>query len=152
MTKLADLRALATAHGVLGWLAAGGLVAVAALALLRGWQRKLALAAAAVVLAATVAAALGLALEPAYEERLRQRLFLRSASLGWLFERKLHAAIVAVLVAWSALLLLLALARAREPRLRAELGRAATAGFVASAVLGLFAVVAASLVARAARF
>jgi hypothetical protein len=48
--------------------------------------------------------------------------------------------------------LLLALARSRDPRLRAELGRAATAGFVASALLGIFAAVAASIVARVAHF
>jgi membrane protein YqaA with SNARE-associated domain len=152
MTTPESLRVLASVHGVVGWIAAAALATVAGLVLARGWQRKTELLAAAATLAATVGAALGFALEPAFDERLRQRLFAHSASLGWLFERKLHAATVAVLLTWGALWLLLALHRARAPRLRTELGRAATAGFVASAVLIVFASVAASVVARSARF
>lgn len=152
MTAPQDAHVLALAHGALGWAAAVGLGVVAVLALFCGWSRRIQLAAAAAVLVATLTAALGFVLEPAYEDRLRQRLFVRSPSLGWLFERKLHAAIVAVLLAWSGLFLLVALRRARAPELRAELRRAATVGFAVAAALAALAAIAASFVARVVHF
>src|SRR6185312_5465887 len=93
---------------------------------------------------------LGLALHDTYRSRLRQRLFVQAPALGWLFERKLHAAFAATLLAVGGLALLGALAR--DERAARELRRSALLAWCAAAALSVFASIASALVARHARF
>lgn len=83
------LRSLARVHGVLAWVS----VAALAIAVVAVWRRRasgaLLGALAAGIGAATFAT--GAALHGPFQAKLRQRLFLASAALGWLFERKEHA-------------------------------------------------------------
>lgn len=96
MTREA-LRALSQAHGALAWASIAALVIAVAWAF-RGRRSG--------ALAASIAAALGIAtfvtgamLHMPFQVKLRQRLFLASAALGWLFERKEHAAFGALALA-----------------------------------------------------
>lgn len=147
------LHTLERAHGLVAWSATVGLIAAAALAVRRGRARAASRVAALAAILLTAAAALGLWIHPAYDAHLRQRLFIRSAQLGWMFERKHHLAVVAVLLTWSALFSLFAASplRASDPA-RSELARATTVGLVASAALALTASVLGALVARVAHF
>lgn len=91
------LRSLSRAHGALAWAAAAAL----AVAVIAVWRRRAsggALAALAAALGAG-AFATGALLHVPFQVKLRQKLFLASASLGWLFERKEHAAFGALALA-----------------------------------------------------
>lgn len=148
------LRAIERAHAILAWLATLALVLSALASLRRGPARRGLLGAGALASALLlITGALGALLDEGYRGRLRQRLFLASPTLGWLFERKLHLAFGAILLAISALSALLALRRddAAGPRAR-SLARAVTLALGASALLALFASVASTLVARRAIF
>lgn len=45
---------------------------------------------------------MGLLLHMPFQSRLRQKLFIKAAAVGWMFERKEHAAFGAVLLSWCA--------------------------------------------------
>ena len=158
------LRALARIHGVVAWLATAALV-IAAWALTRSTPAPRAsapaprapLTACASALGLLGAcAAVGLAMHDAYRSRLRQRLFLDSPALGWLFERKQHFAFGAVLLACAGLAALLGARRiARRPAdadVARDLSSAARLAFTASALLALTASIASVIVARRASF
>jgi hypothetical protein len=85
-----QLRSLVAAHGALAWAAvaatAGALIAVG-----RRWKGGAAIGGVAAALTAATFVT-GALMHPPFQARLRQRLFLASAALGWLFERKEHAA------------------------------------------------------------
>ena len=154
--NLETLRAIARLHALCAWIATAALIA-AAVVHARGASRKLAaqLGAAAMGLA-LVAGALGMALHDGYRARLRQRLFLASTSLGWLFERKQHLAFGAVLlaVAGAALTTVTRRVEARpgNEALAHELRRGASAAWIASALLALCASIASAWVARRMTF
>ncbi len=103
-----------------------------------------------------VASGLGLALHDTYRAKLRQRLFIGTPSLGWLFERKLHVAFAATLLGVGALATLARLDRARldgaGAQERRDLARGAALAWGASAVLALAASVASAIVGRRAHF
>lgn len=84
------LRAVARVHGAFAWAAVAALLA----AVVAVWRRRAIGAALATGAAALGAAtfATGAVMHLPFQARLRQRLFLASAALGWLFERKEHAA------------------------------------------------------------
>lgn len=147
------LHTLERVHGLVAWAATAALVAASVLKLRRGRSRPASIAATLAVLALTVASAFGLWLHPAYDAHLRQRLFVRSAELGWMFERKHHLAVVAVLLGWSALLSALAAAplTALHPA-RPPLARAATVGLVASTTLALVAAIIGAVVSQTTHF
>lgn len=158
--SLDAIRALERAHGILAWLATAAIV-LAFLALLRARAHlRLALLLGLLATAlATITGALGLQLDDPYRSRLRQKLFVKSASLGWLFERKEHFAFGAILLAFAGIASLGAAwaigarrsAASAEPLTR-ELRRGATAAWAASALLAIAASVASAVVARHARF
>jgi hypothetical protein len=146
-----SLHALARLHALAAWAATAGLVAAAWLFARGARTRRLAGGiAAALVLAA---AGLGVALHDPYRAHLRQRLFVEAPGLGWLFERKLHLAFAAVLLAVSALATALHLDR-RPPGAAGarDLQRAAALGWTASAALALAASIASAIVAGRAHF
>jgi hypothetical protein len=90
------LRVLERVHGHLGWLSVAALLHPAIL--LRP-ARRVRLARLAVALATSfvvATAALGAYLYPEYRARLKQRIFVESPRLGWIFERKEHLAVGAV--------------------------------------------------------
>jgi hypothetical protein len=159
------LRRIAAVHGALAWLSAA-LLAIAAVFLARrkiGGLRGLSLTIAATATALiTASSALGMLLHEPYQRRLRQRIFIQSAPLGWLFERKEHLAFGALCLAWCALVAFVALSL-RERRLaRAgalldsdspdpalqHLGAAAVRAYAAAALLAAAACVASAVVGR----
>lgn len=105
---------LAHAHGALAWAAALGVTAALGAALSRRAPRARAPLAAVAAALVSAAFAAGLPLDRPYRGRLRQQVFIDSAALGWLFERKLHLSFGAVALAWCALALLAASALARR--------------------------------------
>jgi hypothetical protein len=141
-------RWLALLHGALAWLATALLVASAwraarpssSAAAPRAPGAALPAAAAVLVL---LAAGVGLVLEPAFLHGLRQRLFLHSATLGWLFERKQHLSAGALFLALGAAALAPAV---RGPAARA-FAPAARRASIAAAALALAAAVSGTLVA-----
>jgi hypothetical protein len=148
------LRWLARAHGVAAWLAVAGLIVAAALSLRRrgaGGRADLVANADATALV-TASFAAGLALDLPYRALLRQRVFIESPALGWLFERKAHLAFGALALAWSALALRAAaaaraLSRPPAPWAR-DLERGARSALFGSAVLALIAAACSTIVAR----
>lgn len=85
-----ELRSLSTLHGALAWAAVASLV----VSLAAAWRARRWLFPAILVAAAlsTGAFATGITLHGPFQSKLRQKLFLASAPLGWLFERKEHLA------------------------------------------------------------
>jgi hypothetical protein len=158
-------RRLAVAHGVLAWVAALALAA-ATIRLTRGRPGAPLLRAQAAVTTtlATLAFASGALLELPYRVHLRQRLFLASRGLGWLFERKLHLAFGALVFAWCALAVLLAAQIAHgtppvkakavspDPQVTARLVRASCLAYAVAALFALVACAASSIVAAKMRF
>ncbi|MDI1476927.1 hypothetical protein [Polyangium sp. y55x31] len=150
------LRRVALVHGVLAWIAAVALVALAiALVRLRKDARisrwiRLASAAATSFVAASFAT--GVWLDLPYRTHLRQRLFLASRALGWLFERKLHLSFGALVLAGLALAALFAAGTGGPDEPSRTLRRASRTGYVASAFFALAACVIGTLVATRARF
>lgn len=162
------LRKLSSAHGVLAWIGVAALALAAWLVARRspgGPARALTLAvAAAATSLLSITGALGFLLHAPYQSRLRQRIFLQSPAMGWLFERKEHLAFGSLGLAWCALAAILALrARARRRRplvtppsasperpdpVAFELRRAALWAYAASALLAAAAAIASALVAR----
>jgi hypothetical protein len=145
---------LERAHAVIAWLATAALVMAAWVAVRGRPPRRGALATGGAALALVIAAgATGLALHDPYRARLRQRLFLRSMQLGWLFEQKQHLAFAALLFAVAASASLGALALAEHPpALARDLRRSAALAGTAAALFAVAASVASAIVARTARF
>jgi hypothetical protein len=148
--SLEALRSLARLHAWTAWLATLAL-GIAALLHARGRRGSSAMGAiaAALVLATS---AIGLAMHDGYRARIRQKLFIASTTLGWLFERKQHLAFGATLLAVSATASSFAALRAVDRVFARELRRAALVGWVASAALALAASSASAIVARTMRF
>jgi hypothetical protein len=152
--NLAAPGSLEQLHAVVAWAATAALVAAAWVCARGKAPRRWALGAGAAAIGlAVVAAGLGVALHVTYRAKLRQRLFIDSPALGWLFERKLHVAFAALLLGVSALATsaLLAWGAPDAPGAR-ELRRSAALAWGASAALALAASIASAIVARHAHF
>jgi hypothetical protein len=131
---LIALRVAEHVHGHLGWLAAAALVHPAVLLRTSGRRAHLAVGLGTGI--ATLAAAVGVALYPAYREQLKPSIFADAPGLGFAFERKEHLAFGAVALAWagaSAYVAALAAGVVARPPLR----RASHACFVMAAVLAV---------------
>lgn len=152
------LRRLTLVHGIVAWLDALLLIVVA-IQLLRQnesdkpwwniwgfgspstpcppnpWFRPLAAAAS---LGAMAAFASGMALELHYRVHLRQRLFIASKTLGWLFERKMHLSFG--VLAFASIGLIALLLTRKDPRFFPSMRSAyllATAFALAASILSL---------------
>ena len=131
MSELA-LRTIERIHGHLGWLAAAGLLHPAIF--LRRKNRRAVLSASLSTLAITAAVVLGIVLYPEYRATLKQPLFVKAPTSGWMFERKEHLAVAALAFAWVGLVAHVAAPRFPRPtRPRAE--RLAHVAFVVSFAL-----------------
>jgi hypothetical protein len=119
-------------HGHIAWLAVAALVHPAIL--LRHTRRRAHMAVGFAVALVTCASALGIALYPAYRAALRQPIFARSATVGYLFERKEHLAFGVLILSWTGAVTYAAAAFA-EVAVREPLRRAAHWAFTAAAVL-----------------
>jgi hypothetical protein len=128
---LDPLRIQEHVHGHLGWLAA---IALAHPAVLLRRGRRANLAVALAVALTTLAAALGVAMYGAY--KLRQPIFVSSAAVGYLFERKEHLAVGVVGFAWTGAVTYVAAAFA-EPTMSALFRKASHRAFVAAAALAV---------------
>ncbi len=144
------LRLLEHVHALLAWVGTLGLVLAAWLFLRSSASTRTRAVGATAVALLAVAAMIGLALQAPYRRLVRQRLFVMSPSLGWLFERKQHAAFGALLLGVSALASLLLCAR-RLPGARSY-RRSSAVAWTASAALALFASIASAIVAGRAHF
>jgi hypothetical protein len=136
---LTALRVAEHLHGHLGWLATAALVHPAILLKRAGRRAHLAVSLGTGI--ATLAAAVGVALYPAYREQLRPSIFAKAPALGYAFERKEHLAFGAIAMAWAGALAYVAALGAGSsaaPRLRG-------ASQVCFVVAALFAVVTAAL-------
>jgi hypothetical protein len=136
------VRRLILVHGIVAWIDALLLLAVAILLLRERWPdkpwfRRLAITA---TLGAIASFASGLALEMHYRLHVRQRLFVASKSLGWLFERKMHLAFGVFLFATMGLFTLLLVRE--DPRFV----RALRAAFVLAALFAVITCVISSIV------
>jgi hypothetical protein len=142
------VRRLILTHGIVAWLDALFLVAVAILFFREQWRdkpifRRVALVA---TVGAIAAFASGLALEMHYRFHVRQRLFVASKSLGWLFERKMHLSLGVLLFAMIGLVTMLLM---RED---ARFVRASRIAYVMAAVFAILACVISSVVGIAKPF
>jgi hypothetical protein len=161
-----ELRRIAAAHGLLAWLGVALTIAAAWLSLRRSPARRRRIArvaAAGSVALLSASVALGARILAPYQGRLKQRIFLQSPQIGWLFERKMHLSFGAVALAWCALFALVALEiRGRRERARSgaarppdpegaisiDLHRAVVRAYAASALLAAAAAAASSFVAH----
>lgn len=129
-------------HGTIAWLG-GLLVAFVAVLLLRGkthdrpWFRALAAMATASTASAFIT---GVLLDEHYRVHLRQKMFLTSKTLGWLFERKMHLSFGAFVFACVGLMLLIA------SRNKVQFFRSARSAYVAAALFALGACTISSIV------
>ncbi|MDI1443369.1 hypothetical protein [Polyangium sp. 6x1] len=150
------LRRVALVHGVLAWISAVALVALAVILVRLRKDARLSrgihLAALATTTLVTAAFATGAWLDLPYRVHLRQRLFLASRALGWLFERKLHLSFGALVFAGLALVALFAAGPDGHDESSRALRRASRLGYVASAIFALAACVIGTVVATRARF
>lgn len=144
------LRLWERVHGHLGWLAAVALVHPAVL--LQRPKRRAPLAVGLAVGGVTVVSGLGAWLYPKYRAELKQPLFLRAPSIGWLFERKEHLAVGALVLAWAGLLAHLAVPWASDSEVKASLAKIAHRSFVASSLLALLTAVLGTVVASWSSF
>jgi hypothetical protein len=134
------VRRVVVLHGVVAWLGALLLVVVAVLLVRGRAEEKLRVLATSATLGALLSFASGLLLETHYRIHLRQRLFLASRNLGWLFERKLHLSFGMLLFAIAGLLTLF-LTR-NDPRFL----RSAKVAYVFAALFALAACVISSAI------
>ena len=136
------LRRVVFLHGLSAWLGALLLVIVTGL-LLRGktqdkpWFRAVALLATANTIGAFLT---GVFLDEHYRIHLRQKMFLASRALGWLFERKMHLSFGAFVFACIGLLTLVATHK------DARFFRPARAAYLAASIFALSACVISSIV------
>jgi hypothetical protein len=136
------LRRVVFLHGLSAWLGALLLVIVTGL-LLRGktqdkpWFRAVALLATANTIGAFLT---GVFLDEHYRIHLRQKMFLASRALGWLFERKMHLSFGAFVFACIGLLTLVAMYRDNR------FVRASRAAYLAASIFALSACVISSIV------
>jgi hypothetical protein len=99
-----SLRTLVQIHGALAWVSLAALAA----AVFAVWRRR-PRGALLVALAASLGVATfvtGAMMHLPFQVKLRQRLFLASVTLGWLFERKEHAAFGALALSLGGVLAL----------------------------------------------
>lgn len=141
-------RTLARLHGLAAWLFTAALIAAAVASTRDRAHRLTAWLAVATASLAAAASALGFVIHDAYRAQIRQRLFVRSPDIGWLFERKLHLAVGAALLAIAATAVTFAARREAARPLR----RTAALAFTAASLLALSAAIASTIVASRAHF
>ena len=137
-------RAFVVVHAVLAVLATiAALAASATVFWRRAWFTRTALLALLLSFAAFVS---GMRLDAPYRSYARQRLFVVSPTLGWLFERKMHASFIALALAVIAVAAASAASRL-GPEAAVDARRASSLAAVVAAVLALFATLASFAVA-----
>jgi len=147
------LRRVVLVHGVVAWACAVCLVlVVSGFVFFDEARGKLRFVSLVATLMSVAAFASGALLDLGYRVQLRQRLFVASRVLGWLFERKLHFSYGALVFSCLALAALFAAGRGAEDPVAARLRRVALAGYVASLLFALFACVVSTVVAARLRF
>ncbi len=88
-----------------------------------------------------VTGALGAYVYPEYRHRLKQRIFIESSSVGWLFERKEHLAVAAIAFALVGLVAHLSVDTFATEEMRRTIARLAHRAFVVSFALTLIVAV-----------
>ena len=138
------LRLVEHVHGHLGWLAAALLVHPALV--LRRPDRRAHVAVGLATSLVTLGAGIGIWLYGGYRTHLKQQIFVASPRVGFLFERKEHLALGAVLLAWAGCAAYVAADRAKPP-VRLPLRMFAWRAFAASAALAIVVAVLGTVVA-----
>ena len=148
MSTLA-LRVLEHVHGHVGWLAVAALLHPAII--LRRPRRRASLSVVLATLTLTLTGVAGVMLYSPYRNTLKQRIFIETPRVGWLFERKEHLAVGALALAWVG-----CVAHLTAPRFpssaRSSVERAAHGAFVAAAALAALTAVLGVIVAVNATF
>ena len=129
------LRVLERIHGHGGWLAVAALLHPAII--LRNPKRRAPLSVALSTSFATAFGLLGAYIYPQYRLRLKQRIFMESPSIGWLFERKEHLAVGAIAFALAGCIAHFATRTFDDDAHRVVVARLAHRSFVVSFVLAL---------------
>lgn len=127
------LRVVERVHGHFGWLAVAALVHPAIL--LRDPRRRARLAATLAAVTVVLAAGIGAWVYPHYRLLLKQRIFVESARVGWLFERKEHLSVGAVAFALIGCVAHLVVPAIDDAPTRLRLARLAHRAFVIGAAL-----------------
>jgi hypothetical protein len=139
----AEARSFVMIHAGLAVLATLAALVSAGAALARPtWLARIGAITAALIAAAFVT---GMRLDAPYRSYARQRLFVASANLGWLFERKMHASFFALALAAVALVTALATPRL-DPEAAVHARRAARISALAAMVCATFATIASFIV------
>ncbi len=129
------LRWLQHVHGHCGWLSVAALLHPAIV--LRSPKRRAALSASLSAALVVATASLGAMIYPAYRVTVRRSIFLDAPRLGWMFERKEHLAVGAVVFAVAGCVAHLAVRGTDDAATRLGLARLAHRAFVASFLLAL---------------
>ena len=129
------LRALERVHGHLAWLAVAALLHPALL--LRDPRRRARVSVSLATGLVVVAAALGAGIYGEYRARLKQRIFIESPTLGWMFERKEHLAVGVVAFALAGCAAHLGVGLVRVEAHGLALARLAHRAFVLAFVMAL---------------
>lgn len=138
------VRVFVVIHAALAVIATLAALAAGALCFFRrAWFGR---AAAAAFVALLLAFASGMRLDAPFRTFARQRLFVASPALGWLFERKLHASFAALGLSLAAAGAIAASAKL-SPDAAPDARRAAYVASLAAAAFALFATLASLAVA-----
>lgn len=138
---MTGLRALSQVHAAVAWAA---VVALGAAIVGVGWRIRRAWIGAAIAGALGAGAfATGAMLHLPFQGKLRQKLFLMSSSLGWLFERKEHVAFgaVALLACAGCAMGAEAIAKGKEEAVAKALRRAGIIAMSGALAFEVFAIV-----------
>ncbi|MFO0592470.1 MAG: hypothetical protein U0441_33310 [Polyangiaceae bacterium] len=134
------LRTLVVVHG---WLAWGAFLPLVGALVLFGSRRSIARGLLGGSMVCAVAAFVtGAWLHAPFQSRLRQKLFLMSTALGWLFERKEHVAFGALALTGCAVFAAIGerIARAEDEAVASSLARAQKIAIVGVLVFEAFAI------------
>jgi len=129
------LRVLERVHGHLGWLSVAALLHPAIL--LRNPKRRARLSVALATGFVVVTALFGGYIYPAYRDRIKQHLFIEVPRVGWMFERKEHLAVGAVVFALVGCIAHLSVPLAADEDVKRTLARLAHLAFVVAFALAL---------------
>jgi hypothetical protein len=133
------LRWLEHIHGHLGWLSAAALLHPAILLRNANAKKRARLSVVLATGLVVVTALLGVWMYPEYRGRIKQHVFLEAPRLGWMFERKEHLAVGAVVLALAGCVSHLALPLFSDEPTRRSMARLAHRAFVAAFALAALA-------------
>ncbi|MGO8993043.1 MAG: hypothetical protein ACLQVI_06930 [Polyangiaceae bacterium] len=129
------LRVLEHIHGHLGWLSAAALLHPAII--LRNPKRRARLSVSLATGLVVATALFGGYIYPLYRERIKQHIFIEGPKVGWMFERKEHLAVGAVVFALVGCVSHLTLGLVADEEVKRTMARLAHRAFLVAFALAL---------------